>query len=290
MVFSEINAFISIIDRIKGKISGSDNGGNDSEDTIADRVIRIFESHGVHKNQIPRFCDFGLTIADVQNEQALLKRLDEKLLNFVCEKFAIQREWIDGATNQIYPIHDFYKKPENFLEFLDGILENNPEGSISGFLLTSGKKKGNTVLLFEEEIGRMETTSIYRYYLCDATAFHYWKSRAYTTACLAYAWRKKVFIQGRYLPQKEIDEIVRGKYLLGWSGNGAYSLKGRRWYPEDMTINPKSYLNCIDPEKDNYGQKAALSLWLELEKKGYMESGLKTNVRELFANKLSELR
>ena len=290
MVFSEINAFISILDRIKGKISGSDNDENDSEDTIADRVIRIFESHGVHKNQIPRFCKLGLTIADVQNEQALLKRLDEKLLDFVCEKFEIRREWLDGASNQIYPIHDFYKKPENFLEFLDGILENNPEGSISGFLLTSGKKKENTVLLFEEEIGGMETTSIYRYHLCDATTFHYWKSRAYTTACVAYAWRKKVFIKGRYLLQKEIDEIARGKCLLGWSGNGAYSLKGRRWYPEDMTINPKSYLNSIDPERDNYGQKAALSLWLELDEKGYMDSGLKTNVRELFANKLSELR
>ena len=290
MVFSEINAFISIIDRIKGKISGTDKGEYDSEDNIADRIIRTFEFHGVHKNQIPRFCDLGVTIADVQNEQALLKRLDEKILNFVCEKFAIRREWIDGTSNQIYPIHDFYKKPEDFFEFLDGLLENNSEGRISGYLLTSGKKKENTVLLLEDELDRMETISIYRYHLCDATTFHYWRSRAYTTACVAYAWRKKVFIHGQYLPQKEIDEIARGECLLGWSGNGAYSLKGRKWYPEDMTINPDAYLKGIDPEIDNYGQKAALALWLELEKEGFMDSGLKKNVRNLFAKKLDDLR
>ena len=199
MVFSEINAFISIIDRIKGKITGIGTDENDSEDNIADRVIRVFESHGVHKNQIPRFCDFDLTIADVQNEQALLKRLDEKLLNFVCEKFAIRREWIDGASRQIYPIHDFYKQPEDFVRFLDDLLENNTEGRISGFLLISDKKKENTVLLLEEELDRMEKTSIYRYHLCDATTFHYWKYRAHITACVAYAWRKKVFIHGCYL-------------------------------------------------------------------------------------------
>jgi hypothetical protein len=289
MVFSEINAFISIIDRIKGKISGN-NDENDSEDNIADRVIRVFESHGVHKNQIPRFCDFDLTIADVQNKQALLKRLDERLLNFVCEKFVIRREWIDGASKQIYPIHDFYKKPEYFVKFLDDLLRNNTENRISGFLLTSDKKKENTVLLLEEELDRMETTSIYRYYLCDATTFHYWKSRAYTTACVAYAWRKKVFIHGHYLPQKEIDNIAGGERLLGWSGKGAWSLKGKKWYPEDMTIKPDSYLAGIDPERDNYGQKAALSLWLELEEQGYMDSGLGKNVRSSFTKKLNELR
>lgn len=290
MVFSEINAFISIVDRIKGKISGNRNDENDSEDNIADRVIRVFESHGVPKNQIPRFCDFDLTIADVQNEQALLKKIDEKLLNFVCEKFAIRREWIDGASKQIYPINDFYKKPEDFVKFLDDLLESYPESQISGFLLTSDKKKENTVLLLEEKLDRMETTSIYRYHLCDATTFHYWKSRAYTTACVAYAWRKKVFIHGCYLPQKQIDDFARGEYLLGWSGNGAWSLKGKKWYPEDMTIKPDSYLAGIDPERDNYGQKAALSLWLELEEQGYMDSGLGKNVRSSFTKKLNELR
>jgi len=290
MVFSEINAFISILDRIKSKVSGTEISGKDLEEDIANRIIRVFESHGVHKNQIPRFCDLGLTIVDVQNEQALLKRLDEKFLNFICDKFAVRREWLDGASNQIYPIHDFYKKPEQFSDFLDDLIENNPERNISGFLLTSGKKKENTVLLFEEEIGRIEEKSIHRYHLCDATTFHYWKSRAFTTACVAYAWRKKVFIQGRYLPQKKIDEIARGEYLLGWSGDGAWSLKGKRWYPEDMTINPDSYLKGIDPEIENYGRKAALALWLELEKEGYLDSGLKKNIRELFAKKIRELR
>lgn len=290
MVFSEINAFISIIDRIRRKISGKANGANGSEDNIVDRIIRIFESHGVHKNQIPDFCDHDLTIADVQNEQALIKKLDEKFLTFVCEKFAIRREWIDGVSNQIYPIHDFYKKPEHFVKFLDGLFENSEEGLLSGALLTSGKKKENSILLLEEELDRMETTSIYRYHLCDATAFYYWKSRAYTTACVAYAWRKKVFIHGQFLPQTQIDKIAHGEFLLGWSGHGVHSLKGRKWYPEDMTINPDAYLKGVDPETDSYGQKAALALWMELEEKGYMDSGLEKNVRILFENKLSQLR
>jgi len=290
MVFGEINAFFSILEKIKKRFSSSDTEKNEKQENIASRFIRLFESHGVHRNQIPRFESFGISVADVQNDQSLLKKLNEDLLSYVCEKFSVRREWLDGASNQIYHSHDFYKKPEQFSEFLDGLIENNPERNISGFLLTSGEKKDNTVLLFEEEIGRIEAKAIHRYYLCDATTFHYWKSRAFITACVACAWRKKVFIQGRYLSQRKIDEIAGGEYLLGWAGDGPWSLKGRRWYPEDMTINPDSYLKGIDPEINNYGRKAALALWLELEQEGYMDSGLKNNVRDLFANKLSDFR
>ena len=89
-----------------------------NERSVADRFFLLLESHGVHRNQIPRFIGHGLMLADVQNSATLNPKLTEALLNDVCDKFAVRREWLDGAEPEIYKRHDFYKKPENFLTFL----------------------------------------------------------------------------------------------------------------------------------------------------------------------------
>lgn len=79
-------------------------------ETVATRFVGLLESHGVHRNQIPRFIGHGLTLTDVQDDTALLAKLDEPLLDAVCTQFAVHREWLDGAGPQIHPVHDFYKQ------------------------------------------------------------------------------------------------------------------------------------------------------------------------------------
>jgi hypothetical protein len=82
-------------------------------ESVATRLVRLFESHGVRRNQIPRFINHGLTLKDVQDDASLLPKLDEMFVAAVCERFAVRREWLDGVESQIHPCLDFYKNPES---------------------------------------------------------------------------------------------------------------------------------------------------------------------------------
>lgn len=55
MVFNEIESAINIW----GKLRNWYNSRKGGEETVSARFIRLFESHGVHRNQIPRFLIMG---------------------------------------------------------------------------------------------------------------------------------------------------------------------------------------------------------------------------------------
>jgi hypothetical protein len=109
----------------------------------------------------------------------------------------------------------------------------------------------------------------------------YWKSRAYLTACIAIAWKQHVYIHGVTLPSKEIKQLAEGNTLLGWEGEGVWVLGHRKWYPEDMALEPEAFLKGVDPEENNFGIEAALRLWLDLEQRGLMDAGINTDQARL---------
>ncbi len=259
-------------------------------ETVATRFIRLFESHGVHRNQIPRFIGHGLTVRDVQDDVSLLSKLDEPVLEAACARFSVRREWLDGAEPQIHPCHDFYKHPEWFAAFLDKLLADNPEGQIIGVLIAPEVAGGYAegLLILQETVGAVGDKPIYRYHLCNDWLFAYWKARAYLTACVAIAWRRNVFVHGIYMPWKEIQRLYQGETLLGWQGEGIWGLGPKRWDPEDMALRPDAFLKAVDRERDNYGIKSGLQLWLELEASGLMDIGLKADVRPLFQAELAK--
>ena len=263
-------------------------------ESVATRFVRVFESHGVHRNQIPRFIGHGLTLKDVQDDVSLLAKLDEPLLEAVCEKFAVRREWLDGAEKQIHPEHDFYRHPESFQIFLDELVASNPKGDFHGVLLAPEERDGHDelLLIFQETIGQVGDKPIFRFHLCNNWSFSYWRARAYLTACVAISWKRKVFVLGKYMPKKEIDKLAYGETLLGWQGEGAWFMGSRKWYPEDMALDPVTFLNGIDPEQDNFGIKEGLKLWLDLEEQGYMDvqltSVLYPNPKQAFQQELAK--
>jgi len=114
MIFSELNSFLDIVTKLRSSRKKSEQ----PELSIRDRFVGIFQKHGVGLNQIPRFLDDGLTVANVQNENALLPYLTEERLHRVCNLLAIKRGWLDGTETAIFPEHFFYKHPEEFAEFL----------------------------------------------------------------------------------------------------------------------------------------------------------------------------
>lgn len=259
-------------------------------ESVATRFISLFESHDVHRNQIPRFFGHGLLPKDVQDDASLLAKLDEAMLDAACTRFAVRREWLDGAESQVYPRHDFYKHPEDVAGFLESLKANNPEGELDGVLIAPEEGEGEALLILQETIGPVGDKPIYRYYLCNNWLFEYWKSRAYLAAFVAVAWKHKVYVRGVFMPRKELDRMATGDGLLIPRNEGVWAYGGKKWHPEDMALMPDVFLRGIDPERNDFGITSGLELWLSLETQGYMDTGLGMyegkSVRQLFEQEL----
>ena len=90
------------------------------------------------------------------------------------------------------------------------------------------------------------------------------------------------------MSKSKIEKLEEGTSLLGWGGEGIWQFGSVRWYPEDMALTPDAFLKDIAPERKNFGIKSALALWLDLDSQGLMDAGIKSNVRELFEQKLAQ--
>lgn len=264
---------------------------NPPVESVAARLVRLFESHGIHRNQIPRFIGHNLTLHDVRDDASLLTKLDEPLLDAVCDRFAVRREWLDGAESQIHPCHDFYKHPERFADFLVKLKTANPDGELGGVLIAPNDRgwQAGALLILQETVGAIGEKPIYRYHLCNNWIFSYWKARAYLTACVAIAWKNQIYVHGIRIPNKEIARLSEGKTLLGWQGEGIWELGNKAWDPEDMALKPGVFLEGVDPEQDSFGIKSGLRRWLELEEQGLMATGCPVaNSRQLFQQELEK--
>lgn len=259
---------------------------------LVQRFVAIYKAHGVERTQIPRFLgeDFGLTLTDVSTDEKLLHVLNENVITKTCEIFGVRREWLDGAEPQVHLAHDFYKQPEIFFVFIKNLLKNNAYGGIVGILLAPNERdwQAHALLILQETVGFVGDKPIYRYYLCNNWAFTYWKARAYLAACIAIAWKHEVFVYGVYVPKKEIERLAGGTVLLGWQGEGIWQLGHKTWSPEDMALLPEAFLKGIAPEKDKFGIKSGLKLWLDLEQQGLMDTGIEASARQKFQQELAK--
>lgn len=290
-MLGEIEAGFNLLGRLRGLRNWYRSWKNPPPESVTSRFVRLFESHGVHRNQIPRYFGHGLSPLDMQDDITLLAKLDEAVLEAACAHFAVRREWLDGAESQAHPCHDFYKAPQEFVNFIEAIKKDNPDGQFSGILIApiENDHDAEALLILEESIGGIgEKKTIHRYHLCNGWAFSYWKARGYLAACVAIAWNHNIYVHGTYAPMKSIALIAEGETLLGWQGEGMRSSGVKRWYPEDMALRPDIFLNGIDPEENNFGIKAGLGLWLDLEQRGFMNTGLDKNVRHVFQQELAK--
>jgi len=57
-----------------------------------------------------------------------------------------------------------------------------------------------------------------------------------------------------------------------------------------MALRPEEFLKDIDPEKDEYGKRSGLELWLKLEEQGLIDTGHEVRARQLFEQQLAKLQ
>lgn len=255
----------------------------------ATRLVALFAAHGVHRNQIPRLIP-PLTLRDVQDNKTLSSSLNEETLDSAAELFAVRREWLELASDQIYPTHDFYKRPEEFNKFLEGLL-TSAKGPIRGVLLTAQREthEYDSLIILEEFVCDLGDMPIFRYHFCNGWMQAYWKSRAYLTACVAFAWKRQAYIHGRIVPIETIRKYHDGNSLLEHEFDSALPTEGEHWHPEDMAVKPDCFVDGLKVAE--FGSLSGLELWLTLDSKGLMDTGLPyTNVRSGFETCLNEHR
>lgn len=285
MIFGEISAFISIAEKIKGILKKSHN----RDELISTRLINLCNAHGVARYQIPAVLGNSITHDDVKSDESFLRVINEKILNDACFMFGVNRDWLDGASKKVYDSKHFYKSPHKFNNFISELLSSTNVQSLSGILITQLSMCRNTesLLLIQEEV----SDGYYRYYFCNGWIFSYWKSRAYLSACIATCWRNDIFLHGVKVKTNYLDKIATGEKLLDFGSAGIDNINGIRWHAVDLTSCPDTYLDGIDPEQGNFGLISALSLWLELEEKGYMNfNNHLFNSRKNFIAKLNNIK
>jgi hypothetical protein len=87
---------------------------------VALRFIELFEQHGVVVTQIPKLLP-GIELAQLSSPASLLPALTNDVLNAACTLFGVRREWLEGASEQIYEHRYCYKSPTRFFDELASI-------------------------------------------------------------------------------------------------------------------------------------------------------------------------
>ncbi|WP_404360401.1 hypothetical protein [Methylotuvimicrobium sp. KM1] len=276
---SDVNAALSIWDRIKK--GAADEQAIKAPDTVASRFVRLFEKHGIHRNQIPRFFDHGLTLDSISSDEKLIAQLSPEILQAAAELFAIRLEWLEGADDQLYSTQSFYQSPEGYGEFLKGLKSKGDHRLLVKLVLTDyGYRDHDALLVIEEEIASLGDESIVRYYLCGGWSHQYYKCRADLAACIAMTLNQGVYIRGSW-KQGPIDAFCEGKgfisdlYSLPYACRRDWLLRKRYtkadWHPDHWIYDPENYLDGVD--EGDFGKKSALEIWLHYFDKGLLETG-----------------
>lgn len=258
---------------------------------VSERFTQLFEAHGIKRSQIPRFFGHDLTLAKLKSNEELLQHLTDEILTDACELFAIRRQWLDGESNQIYDIHDFYKRPQEYQQFLDQLLNTDnkyvSKDNVSVWVVRTKqqtRQESDAVLIIEEPIGYLEDRQICRYYLCGNWNYSYWKGRAYLAACVAYSQNHRIYPLGRIATNHWISSVKQGKTFISYDSHygGAEIPSLERWEVGDILLLPEAF---IEDFSESYEFSEGLALWLKLYDEGHLilnEVTLNHGVRDRF--------
>ncbi len=245
----------------------------DKAEITGSRFVALFESHGIHRNQIPEFFNHDLTTHACSNDEELLKVLTPEMLVDAASFFGANIEWLQGASDKIYNVDDFYKQPNECRDYLTDIKNSGSDNNFFTFVIFPHKSKRfsgtyDGLMIITETIGEINGRSIYRYYVSSSQAIDYWKSKAYFTACCALLFKHQFHPIGKIASQDWIESMLKGTQLIKYDyenfvGDINIPTESTR-YVDEMIKVPDKYLENVSPEENNFGLKAAISHWLTL--------------------------
>jgi len=272
----------------------------DIPETIATRLVALFESHGVHRNQIPEFFGHDLDIPSCASDEKLLDKITPEIIHDAVVLFGVNKDWLEGSSKEIYDIPDFYKYPERFEQYLVELLKNTPvdKNRLYAYVLTSEKRltaaEYDSLIVIAEPIGELNQREIYKYHLLGCWVINYWKSRAFFTACCALLNKYEIYAGGKIVKQTWLNRVYEGLELFEYdfserNGGVKFPIVGS-WVVHEFIEVPDVYLKGMNTE----GGRAiplAIGKWLDLNEKGYMRCSSEhedfhTGVEKLFKEKI----
>jgi hypothetical protein len=273
-MLDQVEAFFSLLDRFK-RFCGARSQPLVPE-TLAGRFFRLFEAHGVHRNQLPRFFGHDLQLKDVQHEAALLPCLTYTHVANACQLFGVERQWLERGEGNAQVLHHFNLQPVAFGHFLDAALAAckalpNAEVTASLFGVLEGRSEVESILVVSEPIGFLNDEVIYRYHLVNAGPLGYWKARVSTAALVAQAMRHATWVTGRNCNAKLFEELTDQKDLVGIREFERLTHGSRHFEVDDWLLEPTALLDGVDPERNRFGTLSALEHWLKLDTEGLMK-------------------
>lgn len=291
----DVEAFFALKERFK---KWRNRNVTEGEESTAARFIALFNSHGVKPSQIPQFFGEGLTAHICNDEQKLMEALTPPMLIKAAQMFAINQDWLEAASDEVYEFKSFYKDPHGFATYLDELVSTAVKESLFCYVVMPHidefcieKKDGFIVLV--ETFSKMNHREIQRYHFIRYDNAHYWKSRAYLAANCAAVFKRKIPVIGNYMKYRLIEDILSAKKLINYCYEEGYQGIELNTYGsfiiDEMIEKPKSYLEGVDPEREQFGHLAALDLWLQLDEhmNGFSDVS-HTQSKELFKAELKK--
>lgn len=273
-VFALIGGMYQALHWLRNRVRKAKNKNpNPEDDSVASRFIRVFESHGVHRNQIPEFFGHGLMLADVQTEDRLVEKLTPEMLSDAAELFFINSEWLAHGYGDIYPKHHFYKKPEKLGQFIDEYKSKSANHYFECVIFRSDRRTTadyDALLILKTPIGKLSNRLIYAYHICPGWMTHYWKSAADLACCISQSMQRKVYPHGCIVQESWLSEIMSCQKLLEYDFEYEtmdYPCAGH-WNPGEFSDTAKEFIEPLKINADNYSIPSALDRWWSYYRKG----------------------
>lgn len=248
-----------------------DNNVNNEIYQLVDRIISIYQNHGLEISQIPSFTDsdFNFKLSDFKDKNSILEILDNKFIDWTCNMFGVERDWVDGKSSRIYKHINYYKNIRSFMEEVFE-LKSLHGNELDVFLIKSGELSQNeygenyVIILVRYPIKKINNTTIYKYMPISTNwDWGYWRSRYQLKAIIYICEKLNIFTHsydmslntmykissGLVFPQIEIDKLK-----LGYT-----------WYPEDYIDYTSDNIQAKETEETDMVRKY-------FEDEGYLKS------------------
>ncbi|WP_088227385.1 hypothetical protein [Desulfosporosinus sp. FKB] len=231
---------------------------NGSIEALIDKFFIVFEQHGIEVSQIPFFIDekWGVTFSDLLHNENLIKKINDGLLNWICNKFGIKRSWFD-SDDAIYNRVHCYKEVNKFVELLSDIIDevgiyNQYNSKIHVYALKDFKDfkadkttyNGRVLFIIEVQIGETSTGPIHKYIpIGNDFRWDYFKSRWDIKRMIAICDAFGIYMHGYDLPKETLERL--GYDLFPFSL--LKKLHQYTWYPDDCISNG-SHMDDLEKE------------------------------------------
>lgn len=238
--------------------------------SVAERFLKIYQSHGISKVQIPTFLELNLPnnnlkLADMMPER-IIDKLDESLLTWTSSTFGVQREWLDGVTDYIYPHgrYDFYKRINSFIDLSVQLKESYKDLQIyalkPGKIIPNDSRGQDVVLVLRFTIAKLHDVNIFNYLpICTYWDWGYWRTRYQAKAIFSICEYLDIYVHGYDLEKEQIHAIADGTIF---PGPILEKLRGYSWYPEDFRL-PAEHVYSVESHE-------TIQVYEYMELQGYM--------------------